>query len=480
MGPPETLDLDDLEIHLSEAIKVAVDHIRNISNDPVVPQIPHDTLYDLIPHELPDEGVGVETAIEDVKRTVYPHCTKIGHPKFLAWIVTSPSPAGTIGEILNVGLNQVPLSYKGGPAATVLEEIVVGWFCELFGYADHAGGILVSGGTVANLTALAVAREVHAPQAMKHGLQSASRPLTMYVSDQGHMSVERSAGMLGIGADLVRKIPTDERFKMRVDALRNVIERDRQDGLKPFCVVAQAGAVNTGSIDPLSEIADVCAEKDLWLHVDAAYGGGAIVTPEGASLLGGVERADSIATDPHKWFFIPVEAGCTLIRRREHLYNTFKCKAGYLGEETATDFMNFGFQLTRASRALKTWFALRAYGLNRLSRIVERNMALAREFKRSVEKDECWQILAPVELSIVCFRYVPNPEWSEEDLNRLQYKILTELEQGGTAFLTPTVLGGRVALRVCFTNHRTTSKDSDELLRSLEEIGKRVSDPPVQ
>ena len=362
----------------------------------------------------------------------------------------------------------------------MLEEIVVMWFSELFGYTDCPGGILVSGGTSANLTALAVAREVHAPQAMKIGLQGASRPLSMYVSDQGHMSVERSAGMLGIGADLVRKIPTDERYKMRVASLRDAIAQDRRDGLKPFCVVAQAGAVNTGSIDPLSEIADVCAEENLWLHVDAAYGGGAILTREGASLLGGIERADSIATDPHKWFFIPVEAGCTLIRKRKHLYDTFKCKAGYLGEETATDFMNYGFQLTRASRALKTWFALRAYGLNRLSRIVERNMALAHEFRRNVEKNGCWQILAPAELSIVCFRYVPNPEWSEEDLNRLQYNILAELEEGGTAFLTPTILGGRVALRVCFTNHRTTSKDSDELLRSLEKIGKRLSDPPLR
>jgi aromatic-L-amino-acid decarboxylase len=475
MNLAETLDLEDLETHLAKVVKLVANHIKNISGQPVVPRISHEELFNLIPHELPHEGIGVESAIEDVKRLVAPHCTKIGHPRFLAWIVTSPSPAGTIGELLNVGLNQVPLSYKGGPAATVLEEIVVKWFSELFGCSDDPGGVLVSGGTTANLTALAVAREMHAPLAMRQGLQRAKRALTMYVSDQGHMSVDRSAGILGIGAEQVRKIPTDSKFKMRLDLLHEQIEKDRKGAFEPFCVVAQAGAVNTGSIDPISELADICAQDNLWLHVDAAYGGGAILSSEGAALLKGMDRADSIATDPHKWFFIPVEAGCTLIKRRENLYNTFKCKAGYLGEETSTDYMNYGFQLTRASRALKIWFSLRAYGVKRLSRIIERNLCLAKEFKKKLKDDGCWEVLAPVELSIICFRFVPNARWSEDDLNQLQYKILAELEASGEAYITPAILKGRVALRICFANHRTTSEDSEVLLSLLSKIGQRIS-----
>ncbi|HUU26733.1 MAG TPA: pyridoxal-dependent decarboxylase [archaeon] len=471
----ESLDLENLDRHLAEAFGIIAGHIKNISREPVVPQIAREELYNLIAHELPLEGVGVGRMIDEVRKNILPYCTLIGHPRFLPWILTSPSPAGTIGEILNIGLNQVPALYKGGPAATVLEEIVVKWFGELFGYPENHGGILVSGGTMANLTALAVAREVHIPQAMKKGLQRVEKPLTLYVSDQGHVSVERSAGMLGIGSEYVRKIGTDSEFKMRVDCLGEQLEKDRQAGFDPFCVVAQAGAVNTGSVDPIAEMADICAENNIWLHVDASYGGGVILTSQGMSILEGIERADSIATDPHKWFFIPVEAGLTLVKNRRQLYDTFKCEAGYLGQETSKDYMNFGFQLTRSSRALKIWFAFRAYGLHRISRIVEQNLALAQEFRKKLGRQKVWELAAPVELSIVCFRYVPGLSWSDQELDSLQYRILAELEAGGKAFITPAVLNGRVVMRICFANHRTTARDLDIILELLQEIGERIA-----
>jgi len=473
MSLNESLDIENLDKYLSEAITLVSEHIKNITKEPVVPRIERQELYSMVAHEMPYEGADVQQVIDDVKKTILPYCTKIGHPRFLAWILTSPSPAGAIGEILNVGLNQVPVAYKGGPAATVLEQIVIQWFGKLFGYpADH-GGILVSGGTMANLTALAVARAVHVPGVFEQGLQNIEKPLCLYVSDQGHISVERSAAMLGIGAQWVRKIPTDSYFKMKLAALHEQVAKDRAAGFHPLCVVAQAGSVNTGAIDPIGELADFCSENNIWLHVDAAYGGGAIITAKGSELMKGIERADSIATDPHKWFFIPVEAGCTLLKCREHLYSTFKCSAGYLGKESAYDYMNYGFQLTRSSRALKIWFAFRVHGLNRISRIVERNMALAHEFRKKLENHKRWEVFAPVELSIVCFRYVPASHWSSEALNALQYKILAELEKSGKAFLTPAILDGRVALRICFANHRTTSEDLEILYDLLFDIGNR-------
>lgn len=465
-----SLDLDRFEEYLQEAVKIVADHIQNIAESPVIPEISPKELYAKIPHTLPMEGVGIEQTLAEFRETIVPYSTRIGHPRFLAWIVTSPAPAGTIGEILNIGLNQVPLAFKGSPSASITEDIVLQWFGQLFGYPQGHGGVLVSGGTMANLTALTVAREVHAPGAMQTGLQQVEKPLVIYVSDQGHMSVERSAGMLGIGAQWVRKIPTDANFRMRLDALEAQVIEDREAGYQPFCVVAQVGAVNTGAIDPLMKIADFCSIEGLWFHVDAAYGGGAILAENGREWLKGIERADSIATDPHKWFFIPVEAGCTLIRNREQMYNTFKAKAGYLGEEVVTDYMNYGFQLTRASRALKIWFAFRSYGLARIGEIIEGNIALAKECAAKLARKPHWEVLAPVELSIVCFRYIPKTPLTASELNALQYQILDQLERSGIAFLTPAVLRGHVCLRICFANHRTTSEDLDLLLQAIETI----------
>ncbi|MCP4724590.1 MAG: amino acid decarboxylase, partial [bacterium] len=250
---------------------------------------------------------------------------------------------------------------------------------------------------------------------------------------------------------------------------------DRSSGFDPFCVVAQAGAVNTGSIDPIDELANLCSREDLWFHVDASYGGGAVLSVEGKNLLKGTEKADSIATDPHKWFFIPVEAGLTLVKDKRHLYNAFNCSAAYLGEEDSVDYKDYGFQLTRASRALKIWFSFRAYGLKRIGGIVDRNISLAKDLHARLENEDCWEILSPTELSIVCFRFIPGSQMDEESLNSLQYDILTKLEQSGEAFLTPAVLRGKAGLRICIANHRTTQEDIDFLIGTLRSIGEELS-----
>ncbi|MFC1564640.1 pyridoxal phosphate-dependent decarboxylase family protein, partial [candidate division KSB1 bacterium] len=461
--------------YLNEALKICVDHISGIRNDPIMPQISYEELSAIIPNDPPFEGKEIQEVINDVRDTILPYATKIGHPRFLAWIITSPSPAGTIGEMINTGLNQVPALFKGGKASTILEETVTRWFGNLFGYDENHGGILVSGGTMANLTAMAAAREAKYPGAMKTGIQNIEKPLTIYVSDQSHISVDRSAGMLGIGADMVRKISTDDDYKMRLDLLEEAVFNDRSSGFEPFCVVAQAGAVNTGSIDPIDELADFCSKNGLWYHVDASYGGGAVLAENGKELLKGIEKADSIATDPHKWFFIPVEAGLTLVKNRKHLFNAFNCKASYLGEETAVDYKDYGFQLTRASRALKIWFSFRVYGLKRLGEIVNRNIYLAQKLHSMLDKEECWEVLAPTELSIVCFRYIPGNDIDEESLNSLQYEILSEVEKSGKAFITPAILRGKTALRICFANHRTTSEDVDILYKIILDIGEKLS-----
>ncbi len=474
MNTSGTLDIEDFEKYLISAFDIINGYILNINNCPVIPPGSYDDLRKSIYSDLPLQGENIGTLIDDIVENIVPYSTKIGHPCFLSWIITSPSPAGTLGELINVGLNQVPALYKGGKAATVLEDVVVRWFCQLFGYDNESGGILVSGGTMANLTALAAAREAIYPGATTTGIQNIEKPFVIYVSDQGHISVDRSAGMLGIGADMVRKIPTDEKYRMKPELLEEEILNDRSSGFEPFCVVAQAGAVNTGSIDPIDKLAEICERENIWFHVDASYGGGAVLSKNRKVLLKGIEMADSIATDPHKWFFIPAEAGLTIVKDSKHLYNAFNCSASYLGDEDSVDYKDYGFQLTRASRALKIWFAFRAYGLKRIGEIIDRNLELASGLYNRLENEECWELVSPSELSIVCFRYIPETKLDENSLNSLQFEILAELEQSGEAFLTPAVLRGKACLRICIANHRTTQEDIDQLIDLIRLIGETL------
>lgn len=481
----ETLDLDDFRPQLLRAAEMIADRIAHIADAPVVSQASHDEIAAAISHELPAEGIGLDAALDDVANTVAPFATRIGHPRFLAWITTSPAPAGTLGEMLCTGLNQAPLSFKGGPAATVLEEIVLGWFNTLLGFPAGAGGTIVSGGTMANLMGLTVARHAHFPEANERGMFGLAKMPVLYVSDQGHMSIARSASLLGLGSDNVRMIPSDDACRMRPDLLRQRIAEDRQAGFAPFCVVGQAGTVVAGAVDPLDELADICAEEQLWLHIDAAYGGAALLTEHGRALLRGIERADSVCIDPHKWFFIPLECGCTLFRNREQQKATFRAKAAYLGQENPHDLKNTTFVLSRANRALKVWFAFRTYGTQRLTRIIERNMAQARLFRDLCAASPDWEVLAPVALSMACARFIPpqarsegaapTPGWTENAIDMLQVAILKRLEVSGEGFLTPAQVRGRAGVRLCVANHRTTNDDIRMLFDLVSRFGHELA-----
>jgi aromatic-L-amino-acid decarboxylase len=461
----KSLDIEGFEFYLDKAMKIITNYLKNISIEPVVPKIDFYQLTDLLDCDIPMESTDMDKLFDEIEGNVVANCTKIGHPRFLAWLLTSPSPAGILGEFLNVGLSQVPASFKSAPSETILEDTVIKWFAEIFGYESGYGGSLTSGGTMANMTCLAAAREKHFPGAMKKGIHGVQKPPVLYVSDQGHGCIERAASMLGFGSEAVKRVPTDSSFRIRIDSLVQQIYKDRDEGLAPFCVVAQVGSSNTGSIDPLVELANICKENGLWLHADAAYGGAAILTDEGREMLKGIQYADSIATDPHKWFFTPVEAGCCLVKNRRYLFDTFKTKDANLEDETATDYLNYGVQFTRASRAFKIWFAFRVYGLNTIAQVVKQNILLAREFAERLEKDGKWEVVAPVELSAVCFRYKDNQKKNLD--SSVQDKIVKFVEESGEAFLTLAVLKGQTIIRACFTNHRTSSKDIDIIIDLL-------------
>jgi aromatic-L-amino-acid decarboxylase len=283
--------------------------------------------------------------------------------------------------------------------------------------------------------------------------------------------------LLGIGTDHVRSIPSDGSYRMRVDALREAVEADRKAGFHPFCVVAQAGSVSTGAIDPLNDLADFCEEQGLWLHVDAAYGGAALLSETHRTKLHGINRADSVCVDPHKWFFVPLECGITLFKSSARQKATFRAKAAYLGQESDWDLKNTNFQLSRQGRALKLWFSFRTYGLDRLAAIVDRNCAMAQLFLSLADASPNWTPAAPADLSIACARFVPeeHERWTQEELDQLHIDLLAELERSGKGFLTPARIGGKAAVRLCIANHRTTEDDIRLLFDVMTEIGLRLS-----
>lgn len=470
-----SLDLENIELHLEKAIKVVGDYINNIGKDPVVPNISREDLTNLLLSEIPYEGMGIEEVMEDTKKNVIPYCSKIGSPRFLSWIITSPSPAGIIGEILNLGLSQAPFCFKAGPAATVLEDIVISWFLKLFGYSSKGGGILVSGGTNGTLTALTAAREYHFPGCMKEGLQNIKKPLVVYTSSTSHKSVETAVSVLGIGSNFLRKIPVDNNFRMDIAKLKEEVEKDKELGYHPFCVVAQAGTSNEGAVDDMDAIADYCNTNNIWLHVDAAYAGGAILTERGKVLMKGINKADSISTDPHKWFFIPVEAGCVLVKDRKALYNTFKTTDAAFDPEAPIEYSNYGIQFTRMSRAFKIWFAFRSYGLDKIGKIIDQNLDLAFEFSKRIKEHSNLQLVSPTQTSAVCFRYVPSYHMEDTELDKLQLNILRELELSGKAFLAPAVINNKVSMRACFSNHRTSYEDLDVIFELILNIANKLT-----
>jgi len=375
-----------------------------------------------------------------------------------------------------------------------VELLVLDWIKEILGYEPKAAGILVSGGSMANLTALAVARNAKAPFDVRSQGMRQNEPgkkMILYVSEEVHMCVPKAAHILGIGTDAIRWVNVDNNLCLDTTDLNAQITADQKDGMYPFCVVATAGTVNTGSIDPLHSIADICDKYNLWFHVDAAYGGFAAVSSNQKPLLNGITRADSLALDPHKWLFIPYEAGCVLVRNPSHMTHTFAMSAPYIhmtngrsSSRDGVDFSDFGLQLSRQFRALKIWMSLKQYGVKKYGRLIDQNVNLARYMEALVHDSSDFEALAPSSLSIFCFRYFPEDlrqkyhradrlqqEKIDEYLNSLNRAIGKAMYTDQRVVLSGTILGNRFVLRACIVNFRTTKKDVKEIVEILRELG---------
>ena len=426
---------------------------------------------------LPQQGAGAEAAYAEYQRLVAPYPLGNIHPRFWGWVIGTGTPLGVVADMLAATLNPNCSDFDHG--AAFVEAQVIEWLKEMLGFPKEASGLLVSGGSVANLVGINVGRSARAPFPVREqGLTDHDR-LTLYTSSETHNSVQKAAELMGLGSKSLVNIPVDADFRIDVAALKARIAADRKAGLVPFCVVANAGTVNTGAVDDLDAIADLCRDEQLWLHVDGAFGALAVLDPAGRKQLKGMQRADSLAFDLHKWLYLPYDVGCVLVRHRGEHQEAFAAQASYLKKleggiaNGVLPDANFGPQLSRSFRALKVWLNLKAYGAEEFARLITQNLAQAQYLRARVEREPELELLAPVPMNVVNFRY-RGKGLDAATLETLNPRILVALQERGIAAPSSTSLGGRFAIRVAITNHRSTRADFDALADAVLSLGKEL------
>jgi aromatic-L-amino-acid/L-tryptophan decarboxylase len=457
--------------------------LESLPDRPVRPSGTPDDLRALLPAgELPEHGGDAAALLGSTARLLFDHSTFNGHPRFFGYITSSPAHIGVLADMLAAGVNANCGSWTLAPLATGIEQQTVRWIAELIGYPADTGGILVSGGNVANFTCFLAARaRVMGNGVRAGGLADSPHRYAIYTSAETHTWVQKAADLFGFGTDAIRWIPTDSGQRMDVHALQSALEQDAARGVRPLMVIGTAGTVSTGAVDPLHEIADVCTERGVWFHVDGAYGGFAAAVPGAAAELDALHRADSVAVDPHKWLYAPLEAGCALVRDAAALRDAFSYHPAYyhFGEE-ATNYVDFGMQNSRGFRALKVWLGLRHAGRAGYVQMIGDDIALARRLHERVAAHPDLEA-ATCALSITTFRYVPAAlqgraadAAAEAYLNRLNETLLDRLQTSGVVFVSNAVLNGRYLLRACVVNFNTRAADIDTLPDIIAALGHTI------
>lgn len=433
-----------------------------------------------LPSRPPEEEEKFDRILQDFEQIVLPAVTHWNHPRFFGYFSISGSGPGVLGELLAAALNVNAMLWRTCPAATELEEVVCGWVRQLLGLPPDFFGIIYDTASVSTFHGLAAARHfVLGPAEGSRGLWASPGRLMIYASEEAHSSVDKAVLALGLGLDSLRKVPTDEEFRMRPDALQELIAEDRRNGHLPCAVVATVGTTSTTSVDPVPALADICRREGVWLHVDAAYGGAAAILPEMRWVLEGCEQADSLVFNPHKWLFTPIDCSLFYCRRPKVLKDAFSLVPEYLRSDEATEnLMDYGIQLGRRFRALKLWFVLRRFGRRGLQERLRHHIACARWLARQIAEHPLFETAAPVPFSTVCFRALP-PEnrGNGETVDTFNETLLNEVNRTGRIFLSHTRLRGRFTLRWAVGNIRTTRQDVEESWRLLTQIAENLKKP---
>jgi glutamate/tyrosine decarboxylase-like PLP-dependent enzyme len=483
-GPVTDLDWEPARARafVDEVAGLYEEVLGSLRSSPVIHDRGADDVRAGVVVDIPDAPMPQAELVEYLRRMTFEYSAFPGHPRFYAYVSGAGTVPGAAAELLASGVNMNAGGWRLGPSATEIEMALTRWFAnEMFGMPGGSGGALTSGGALANLIALKVARDARAGWDIRADGVAAGPPLGFYLSTETHVVSDRAADTLGVGAANVRPVSVDDAFRMRVDELRAAIASDRAAGVQPIAVVANAGTVSTGAVDDLVSIADVCRDEGVWMHVDAAYGGPAMLADDLRPLFAGIERADSIAFDPHKWLYTPLPGGCVLVRDMDAMRRAFDPEyVSYIVKDEehtdwGIDLGRYSPNFSRAFWALKVWVSLLAHGRDAYARRISHDAALARYLGTLVEEHEAFELMTPVGLSITCFRYVPPDLAPSEDraayLDRLNQRIMTDIQLGGRAYCSNAVLDGRFCLRSCIVNYRTEAEDVEVLLEIAAEIG---------
>jgi len=478
--PDQNLDPKDWESMRQlgyQMVDDLIDYWKGIREEKTWKPIP-DEVKTFLDSPLPEQGKDPHEVYEEFKQYIFPYNKGNVHPRFFAWIQGTGTPLGSFADLLASGMN--PNTTIGEHAAMYVDRQVVNWCKELMNFPSEASGILISGGSMANITALTVARNsVGVEKIRQKGLKAASTQLLIYCSVETHSCILKAAEILGLGSEGVRKIQVNDRFQLDTTALRTQIEADLKTGFLPFCIVGTAGTVNTGAIDPMQELLEISKEYGLWFHVDGAYGALAKLDPIYADALRPIETADSLAFDLHKWLYVPYEVGCTLIRDANKHRDSFAITPNYLLQEQRglsgglESINNFGFELSRGFKALKVWMSLKEHGRAKYASMIAQNNRHAAYLAELIEQHPNLELMAPLSMSITCFRLI-SPGMTEEELRELNREILLRLQEEGIASPSSTILNGKYTLRVANTNQRTRREDMELLVREVLRLGKQI------
>jgi aromatic-L-amino-acid/L-tryptophan decarboxylase len=451
-------------------IDYLADYLEHIEERPLFPRVEPRELYRMFDEPLPQQGTSAEGVVQEIEEKLVPYATHVGHPGYMGLITPSPSPVGILADLICSALNQNPGAYTIGPSAVAIERRTVRWLTDLIGWGDGAGGNLTSGGMMANFWGIKLGRDwASADRAQHDGVRDR---WAVYVSEERHVSIDKAVDAIGVGREWVRALPTDDEFRVRIDALESAIAQDRAQGVRPMCIVGMFGTTNTGAVDDLVTLRRIADRERAWLHVDAAYGGGMLLSRRRATLPAGIELADSVTIDPHKWFYAPLDAGAILVKDESRLTASAGLKPAYLTDEMDPENERYqyyvhSFEQSRRFRSLKVWMSFKRYGAEQIGRWIDANVDQALHLYERVLEHPSFEPAVRPPMSAICVRYRGEGDLSEEELSRLHAQVARCVEESGRFWISTTELKGKSWFRINPVNFRTRREHMDELLDLL-------------
>lgn len=451
-------------------IDYIADYLQNVGNKPLFADIAPSFLSELFEESIPDHPQSLEAIQKILEEKLIPYCTHVNHPGYMGLITPSPNAAGILGDLLAAALNQNLGAYSISPSATAMELRVIRWLNDLIGYDDKAGGNLTSGGMTANFIGLKLARDFTSRDTAQHeGLQG---KWAVYVSEERHLSIDKAVDAAGIGRNNLRVLPVDDKYELIISALEENLKKDKENGIKPLCIIGLAGTTNLGAVDNLEELHRIAKQEKCWLHVDAAYGGGVLLSQKNKSLLRGLHLADSVTIDPHKWFYAPLDAGAVLVKDHDRLTTSFGIKHAYLTDQSKQKNVRYqfyvnGFEQSKRFRSLKVWMSLKYYGKGKIGEWVDNNIGHARHLHHLAITSKDFESATEPKMSAICIRYKAE-EMSNEDATLLHNEVASRIEKEGNFWFATTVLKGKTWFRINPVNIHTTIGTMNALFETLQ------------